>query len=222
MKPINILIADDRHLLRKGLKSLITEIEGLNLIGEVYDKKDLRHQLTLYKPDLLVLGFSFDSFEEVNDIKSDIEESAATKVMYIGDRNEKEEIFKMLKLDLRSYILTECDEREIIDAIWAAGKNKRFVCGKILDTITESDRLNAELGITNTCEPINLSEREIEVIQFIAKEYSNRQIAEKLYLSEHTVRTHRKNIMHKTGAGNIAGLMMYAVRHELVNPLAII
>ena len=69
-----------------------------------------------------------------------------------------------------------------------------------------------------SCEPISLSEREQEVIKMIAEGYTNAQIAEKIFLSNHTVNTHRKNIMRKLGVNNTAGIVMYAVKTQLVSP----
>jgi DNA-binding CsgD family transcriptional regulator len=69
-----------------------------------------------------------------------------------------------------------------------------------------------------SCEPVVISERELEVIKYIAEGYTNNEIAEKLFLSPHTVNTHRKNIMQKLGVNNTAAIVMYAVKSQLVSP----
>jgi DNA-binding NarL/FixJ family response regulator len=98
-------------------------------------------------------------------------------------------------------------------------KGGTFFCGKILDEIRrESIDVTDLEGLELTCDPIVLSGRETEVLQLIAEGHTNTQIAEKLFLSAHTVTTHRKNIMAKLGVNNTAAIVMYAVKTGLVSP----
>ena len=91
----------------------------------------------------------------------------------------------------------------------------RFMCGKITSAV-----LDEKIGnVTEySCEGFNISEREMEIIKLIAEGLSNKEVAEKLFLSAHTVTTHRKNIMNKLGINNTAGLVLFAVRENLVSP----
>jgi DNA-binding NarL/FixJ family response regulator len=94
----------------------------------------------------------------------------------------------------------------------------KFFCGQILNTIRSVDiDVDGENWTTFNCEPIHLSDREQEIITLIAEGYTNTAIAEQLFLSPHTVNTHRKNIMQKLGVKNTAAIVMYAVKTNLVN-----
>ena len=96
----------------------------------------------------------------------------------------------------------------------AAYGKERFFCGKVLDVIGE----DGEHEDFVSCEPVSLSLREIEIIQQVAAGQTNKQIADSLHLSAHTVMTHRKNIMNKLGINNTAGLVIYAVKENLISP----
>jgi DNA-binding NarL/FixJ family response regulator len=118
-----------------------------------------------------------------------------------------------------SYIKKDCDLQEISDAVLETAKGNKFFCGKILETINKAnlDVDDIDYGVL-TCDPVMMSERENEIIVLIADGYTNDQIAEMLFLSKHTVNTHRKNILFKLGVKNTAGIVMYAVKTQLVSP----
>lgn len=88
------------------------------------------------------------------------------------------------------------------------------MCGKIVTDILQ----DATETTTSTCEGLNISEREMEIIKLVAEGFSNKEVADKLFLSTHTVTTHRKNIMNKLGVNNTAGLVLFAVRENLISP----
>jgi DNA-binding NarL/FixJ family response regulator len=95
----------------------------------------------------------------------------------------------------------------------------RFFCGQILNTIRKESIDVNDLELTEfNCEAVSITERELEIITLIAEGYTNVEIAEKLFLSPHTVNTHRKNILQKLGVNNTAAIVMYAVKTQLVSP----
>jgi DNA-binding NarL/FixJ family response regulator len=124
----------------------------------------------------------------------------------------------LLDSGITSYLLKECDKAEIMDAINSTIKDQKFICGKIVSILTSAP----ELTVTNTlikkigCDGMHVTERETEIIKAIAEGLSNKLIADKLNLSTHTVNTHRKNIMQKLGVNNTAGVVMFAVKNNLL------
>ena len=98
-------------------------------------------------------------------------------------------------------------------------KGNKFFCGQILETIQKAQIDVNDLDFDSfSCDAVVLSERENEIIVLIAEGFTNNQIAEELFLSNHTITTHRKNIMAKLGVKNTAGIVMYAVKTNLVSP----
>jgi len=124
-----------------------------------------------------------------------------------------------IKSGITSYIKKDCDIDEIVDSVKETAAGGKFFCGQILETIRrEAIQVDNIENIDFSCAPLTLSNRELEIIQLIAEGYTNDQISEKLFLSKHTIATHRKNIMAKLGVNNTASIVMYAVKTQLVSP----
>ncbi len=119
-------------------------------------------------------------------------------------------IYDALKSGVDSYLIDDCEKPEIIEAIQETNKGNKFYCPQVIDIFSE------EKNKENLNKSKSLSYREIEVIKLISDGLTNKQIAKKIYLSTHTVNTHRKNIMHKLGINNTAGIVIYAVKKNIV------
>jgi DNA-binding NarL/FixJ family response regulator len=128
----------------------------------------------------------------------------------------------VLENGVTSYLMMDCDKEEITEAIYKTAKGERFLCGQVVEVLIsgnkKSDTHDNNCPLYTYCGGINISEREMEIIKCVAEGHSNQEIAEKLFISVHTVTTHRKNIMNKLGINNTAGLVMYAVREQLISP----
>jgi DNA-binding NarL/FixJ family response regulator len=129
--------------------------------------------------------------------------------------NNNQIISKALSIGVTSHLLKDCDRDEIVEAIYKTSIGEKFMCGKIVTNLLDETAANLK---DYSCEGLNITEREMEIIKHIAEGFSNKMIADKLCLSTHTVITHRKNIMNKLGVANTAGLVLFAVRENLVSP----
>ena len=108
-------------------------------------------------------------------------------------------------------MLDDCDKPEILEAIEDTYHGKQFYCGHVIEILAE------KANDASDCSGISLSEREIEVIRLISDGLTNKEIADALFLSTHTVNTHRKNIMAKLGLKNTAGIVIYAFKENIIN-----
>jgi DNA-binding NarL/FixJ family response regulator len=128
-------------------------------------------------------------------------------------------LINALRAGIDSYIKKSCDIPEVVDAIESTSKGKSFYCGKILEKIRkESIDISEMNNIDLSCDAVALSRREKEILTLISEGLTNSKIAEILFLSSHTITTHRKNIMSKLGVKNTAGIVMYAVKSGIVSP----
>jgi DNA-binding NarL/FixJ family response regulator len=215
---ISIIIADSNHLIRTGLSSILRQYDDFQLLGEASKEEQLLDMIKSFQPDVILIDFaakdfSIDVFAKAFRINSKL------KFVAITGEQSGITIVNALRAGVTSYIKKDCDINEIVDSIRETANGGKFFCGQILDTIRrEAIELN-DLEIAEfNCEPVIISERELEVIKYIAEGYTNNEIAEKLFLSPHTVNTHRKNIMQKLGVNNTAAIVMYAVKSQLVSP----
>jgi DNA-binding NarL/FixJ family response regulator len=213
---IRILVADNSVLVREGLKSLLRDMPVFS-IEEVAENAGLLNAIKKYKPQVLVIDpQSFGiSTKQITDLKKQFEN---LNILAITNMLPKEEISSFLNSGVTGYLLKDCDKQEICEAIENTRNGNRFLCGKIVDVLVSE----AEIKITPayvkkiSCEGLVVSEREVEIIKHIALGLSNKQIADKLCLSLHTVNTHRKNIMQKLHVNNTAGVVMFAVKNNLL------
>ncbi len=213
-----VLIADKNYLSRVGAELLISSLKGYELLpSAITDFDDLTKKISTFSPDILILDFFSFNLSSA-DIKLLSRKIKNLKVLAITEALSKNEINNALNSGVNSYLLKECDREEIIEAIVATLNNERFLCGKVSSVLTSAPEVAESKALIKTysCEGFNVTEREIEIIKYIAEGLSNKQIADKLNLSTHTVNTHRKNIMNKLDVNNTAGIVMYAVKNQLL------
>jgi DNA-binding NarL/FixJ family response regulator len=215
---INILIADNSILIQLGIKSLLNEESQFNFINEATTKEELIAFNKEKKPDVIIVDLEslFVNELEVSLIKK---QNKNASILGISKLISKKTIVNYLNSGVTSFLLKECDKNEIIDAINSTAQGLRFLCGKIAHAIACNEEINLTPNYLKqvSCEGLVVSEREIEVIKYIAEGFSNKQIADAMYLSTHTINTHRKNIMNKLGINNTAGIVMFAVRNNILN-----
>jgi DNA-binding NarL/FixJ family response regulator len=214
---IKLLIADNSVLVRVGLKALLSDVSDFSFVAEAENALELKEINKTLKPDVLIVDthsliLSNPDLALLKKVNKKLQILAITQML------SNVEIENLLNGEVTSYLLKDCDKQEIIDAIIETNKGERFLCGKIAHVLTAP----AEIKITPTylqnvsCEGLIVTEREADVIRYIAEGLSNKQIADTLYLSTHTVNTHRKNIMSKLGVNNTAGIVMYAVKNNIL------
>ena len=214
---VRVALADSNELSLLGLRAAIGPLEEVEIVREITTTENLVEELADSQADVLVIDYTAKNFgiESIHQAKA----SCGVKIVAITFDQMGSTIINAIKMGVTSYIKKDCDIQEIRDAVLQTAKNEKFFCGKILDTIArESIEVNDIKYEPLSCQPVSLSERELEIIKLVAEGFSNTEIAEKLYLSAHTVNTHRKNIMSKIGVNKTAAIVMYAVKNNLVSP----
>jgi DNA-binding NarL/FixJ family response regulator len=175
-------------------------------------------QLKNFGADVVLIDFTSHGFS-IDIVPKALSKFKDLRFVAITEAQHAPILVDALKSGVTSYVKKDCELAEIIDAVKETAQGKQFFCGQILETIQKA---NIDISELNTeefnCGPITLSERENEIITLIAEGQTNEQIAELLFLSKHTINTHRKNIMAKLGVKNTAGIVMYAVKTGLVSP----
>lgn len=212
---LNIVIADNSVLTREGFKALVQGTYSVS-ISEVTEKTNLLSSLKKHKPQILVID-PVSMQITPTDVSQIKKQFTTLQILAISPMLPKEEISSLLNSGITSFLLKECDKQEICDAIDNTQKGTRFLCGQIIYALTADNEVSTKTYSKKaSCEGFAVSEREIEIIKHIALGLSNKQIAEKLFLSFHTVHTHRKNVMQKLRVNNTAGVVMFAVKNNLL------
>lgn len=215
---MRLVIADSNDLMRLGLRSVIRSEIKAEIVGEAQSNEELLGVLKSFETDIVIIDFTSHGFDI--DVLVLIKKNWPNiEILSITPDQSAQILVDALKTGITSYVKKDCSIPEIIDAIKETGKGNKFFCGQILESI---QRANLNIDDIDSdafnCEAVVLSKRECEIIVMIAEGNTNAQIADKLFLSSHTVNTHRKNIMQKLGVKNTAGIVMYAVKTELISP----
>lgn len=215
---MRLLLADSNQLIRVGLKSTLSGLAGVHSIVEISNGKQLIDFAQQGGMAVVLIDYTAEGFD-INDVIASLRLNPSLKFIGLTYLQSPQTLVDALRGGVMSYIKKDCDLQEISDAVIETAKGNKFFCGKILETISKAnlDVDDIDHGVL-TCDPVLMSDRENEIIVLIAEGYTNDQIAEMLFLSKHTVNTHRKNILFKLGVKNTAGIVMYAVKTQLVSP----
>lgn len=215
---MRLVLADSNDLVRVGIRSVLKSHLDLEIVGEAKSNNELIEMLSSFETDVVVIDYTSHGFDV--DVLPKIRSNySSVNVVAITPEQSAQVLVDALRAGITSYVKKDCSIPEIIEAVTETGKGNKFFCGQILETIREANLNVEDLGDdVFSCEAVLISKRECEIIVLIAEGYTNQQIAEKLFLSSHTVGTHRKNIMSKLGVKNTAGIVMYAVKTNLISP----
>ncbi len=214
MSNIRLIIADDHKIFREGVSELLQKETELQILADVGNEEELMKALSSNTTDLIMMDIDMgetNGIELTSKVKAQYPD---IKILALSMHGEKNYIVKMLEAGATGYILKNAGKQEMLSAIKAVAKGDTYfssqVSSKLLEHITNpKPERKKEAGIP-------LTSREIEVLKLIADEYSNPEIAEKLFISIRTVDTHRRNLLDKLGVKNTAGLVKYAMQHGLL------
>ena len=200
-----LVVIDRSYIALEGIQSIVNQMDedfNLRLLDDLC-QDDCKLVSTA---DLAIIDYSEikNSSKIIHKLKS---LNPEITILAITDRIHKSKVLKALKSGVDSHLLKNCGKDEIKEAIISTMQGKQFFCGQVLDIISEEN----EKG----CEGVELTEREVDIIKLIAKGYTNKEVADQLNISAHTVNTHRKNIMAKLNIKNVAGLVVYAFQEDL-------
>ncbi|MBL4657951.1 MAG: response regulator transcription factor [Flavobacteriales bacterium] len=198
------------------MKVLIKNTKGVVVVGEASAMDKMEQDLLKLQPQVLLIDYAGEAFstDDIGHLKNYLPE---TKILAITTLPTKAGMAVAIEAGVHSHLLNVCSAGEIADAIFATAKGEKFFCGTIMEQVIGDDIELVE-GQNANCDPVKVSTRELEIVRLIAEGFTNREIGDRLFISTHTVMTHRKNIMNKLGINNTAGLVIYAVQEKLISP----
>lgn len=216
MKKIRILIVDDHNLIINGIKSLLSPIQNFEIIGEANDGQQAIDLSLKIKPDVIIMDISMPVLSGIDATKIILEKLPETKVIALTQHEDSEYVIQILNAGGYGYLLKNSKKEEFIDAINTVCEGRKYF-SKNISNLLLNDLLENKSAKPKEEPKILLTKREKEIIQKIADELSNYQIADELNISLRTVETHRRNIMQKLNLTNVVSLIKYAVANEIVS-----
>lgn len=206
-----IVIADDHQIVVDGLRNIIHTAKGFDVVETVYDGRKVLSVVTAARPDLLLLDLNLpgkDGIEILGEVKKRF---PRIKVLILTGYHSTELAEQVLNLGADGYLLKDHGEEELINALQQVMSGMPYLSEKIKRQFTPGPGLFQDAFQQKQ----ELTDRETEILRLIAQSFSNREIADMLYLSEFTVQTHRRNLKRKLQAENTADLVRFAIENGI-------
>ena len=218
MENIRIGLTDDQLLFRQGLASLITSVPGFELVMEADNGIDCLEKLSQLSdtPDVILIDMEMPGMDGI-ELNGELHKKyPAIKVIVLSVHANERLIARTIEAGASGYLVKNCNKEELITAIKTVISNGFYIHTQVLQAIQhQAGKKNKALKNVSHVD-IDLTEREKEILILICKEFTNEEIAEKLFISVRTVEGHRNNLLAKTGCRNTAGLVVFAVKNQLV------
>ena len=210
---INIILADDHHVIREGLRLLIESEKDLLVLAEADSGRSALSAVKEFKPDLVVMDVSMPELNGMEATRKILSETPGTKVLALSMYSDKRFVDGMFQAGVSGYILKNCIAGELVSAIRLVAKGQVYISPEIAETIVAGYLSQAVLE--NSTNRRTLTHREREILQLISEGQHTKEIAETLHVSTKTVDAHRRNIMEKIGTHSIAELTKFAIREGI-------
>lgn len=212
MNMINIAIADDHLLVINGLKAMIENTSDIKLLFSATSGHDLLSELKEKQPDVLLLDIQMPDINGIDLCKEVHARYPLVKIIALTNFEQSSYVKQMVRNGALGYLLKNIDGKTLQAAIRTVVQDKPFIHEQI-----RNNMLNEVLSGTKvTSQGISLTKRELEILGLVAKEMTNQEIADKLFISVRTVETHRVNLTQKLGVHNTAGLVKEAYKRGLI------
>jgi len=205
---IRILIADDHAVVREGLRALIDTEPQMELVGEAADGFEAVQKSAALDPDVILLDLVMPHKGGIEAIREIKEENPRARILVLTSCAEDEKVFPAIKAGAQGYLLKDSSPREHLQAIRDIYRGQPSMHPTIARKLMREIQRGSELPLAE--EP--LTEREVEVLSLVAQGFTNQEIADKLFVSERTVRTHVSNILSKLHLANRTQAALYALR----------
>lgn len=205
---MKILLVDDHTILLDGVRSLLSKEDELQVVGQAASAEAALEFLKKQDVDLIITDYSMPGMDGLALLHTVKRIAPDTKIILLSMHDEIHLVKEVLKAGVHGYVLKKDTHKELLSAIHDVKNGKVYLSSDVNKMLITN--------LNNPDEGKLLTDREREILKLIAKEYTNKNIADKLFISERTVETHRKNIFKKTGTNSLVGLMKFAYANNLI------
>jgi DNA-binding NarL/FixJ family response regulator len=216
MSIIKIILADDHPLFAEGLAILLSGIEGIEITGTASNGEEALALLRTMPCHVAVLDMHMPVMDGIQTTRQIKKEFPEVRVLTLTMENEKTVVRKAIQAGVSGFVIKTAGKEELKEAILKVAAGESYFHESIKD-IVEKQAAAPDQPLAQASLAGQLTSREIEILQLVAREFSNIQIGEKLFISPKTVETHRKNMMKKLGVKNTMGLVKFGLKNGLLD-----
>ena len=216
MEKIRLGIADDHKIFRNGLKATLEDYPAFDLVLEASNGKQLVAQLAANLPDVILMDIKMPEMDGIQTTAYVKQHYPGVKVLALSMFNEDKYIVDMMKAGASGYLLKNAETEEIIEAISTVYHKDYYFNEHLSITLIKQLAGNNHAGHA-ALSLAEFNEREIEVLRLVCQEFSNQEIADKIFLSVRTVEGYRARLFEKTRSKNLVGLVIFAVKTGIIS-----
>ncbi|HTU32165.1 MAG TPA: response regulator transcription factor [Candidatus Acidoferrum sp.] len=212
---IRILVADDHAIFRDGLRKLLEDSDDTQIVGEASNGVECTKMLPKLKPDILLLDLRMPEKDGLAVLEEVNFESLPTRVIVLTAAEDDRDVVRAMRLGARGVVLKQSASDLLLKSIHKVFDGEIWLDNRMTAEVIDAFKKSAEAGMRRE-KPL-LSDREKEIVQLVAQGFRNREIGEKLFISEQTVKNHLHNIFDKLGVSDRLELALYAIHHRLID-----
>ena len=209
MRPLKVYIADDHTLFRKAMVNLLRSFERVIDVKDAENGKELLALIKFEVPDVVLVDLQMPIMDGAEASSHILQKYAEVKIIILTMHDSNKFILHMMDMGVHAFLLKNTEPDELEQAIYAVA-DKDFYHNDLVATVLRKNVKERKSGQRPSFEHAELTDREREILLLICQELTMKEIGQRLFLSENTVRNHRVNIMDKVGVNNIVGLVKYA------------
>jgi len=213
----NLLLVDDHSLIRAGVRALVLDIPGYAVIGEANDGSQLLEMVEQLNPDIVLLDISMKETGGLEALQRLKRVRPQSKVLILSMHTDPALIMQALESGAHGYLLKDTTATELEHALEALRNNERYLSPAIAHTVINQALTRNQKQQPEAADSHNLTARQLEILRLIVRGKSTREIANGLGLSIKTVETHRSQIMKRLQIYDVAGLVLFAVREQIIS-----
>jgi DNA-binding NarL/FixJ family response regulator len=214
MPKIDVLVADDHDIVRRGLRDLLEKQPGWRVVGEATNGREAVEKAKQLKPDVSILDISMPSLDGLEAARQIVASGSPTKVLILTMYHSDPLIKQMLKAGVRGYVLKSDAASELVQAVEALQRNKTFFTSRVPQVFLDGQQKEAKTNGEDRV--LRLTPRQREIVQLLAEGKNSREIAATLGTTFKTVETHRANIMRRLECHSVTELVRYAIRNDII------
>jgi len=212
---IRILVADDHAIFRDGLRKLLEVADDVQIVGEASNGVECVKMLTKLKPDILLLDLRMPEKDGLGVLEEVNFDTLPTRVIVLTAAEDDRDVVRAMRLGARGVVLKQSASDLLLKSIRKVYDGEIWLDNRMTAEVIDAFKKSSESGQRRE-KPL-LSEREKEIVQLVAQGFRNREIGEKLFISEQTVKNHLHNIFDKLGVSDRLELALYAIHHRLID-----
>ena len=216
MERIKVILVDDHQIVRDGIKSLITDDPNINIITEASSAEELRDKLETYRPDVILMDINLPDATGIELTKELKESKPEIKVLILSMHMGEDFIVNAIEAGAKGYLPKTTSKKELILAINTISKGEDYFNESISNILIKSYVKRAQTPKKEEEKIIDLTRREKEIITLFALGMSNKEIADKLFISIRTVESHKNNIMNKLELKSTVDLVKFALKNNYI------